>query len=172
MQWYVLHVVKTQARKSVPTGLAAPAESAHAVSSYAPSRTFQAPSAEALKLRLKGTKVRDQSNLESVPEAGAGLIKEREALEAESEHIPFAGPSPSEMQAPQGSAPIQLPASDVYNEADYGYAESDLSQVSEHSLYDPAKYKGPTVKQEKAHREAMDRYLTEMEIRASEAIAV
>lgn len=39
-------------------------------------------------------------------------------------------------------------------------------------MYDPAKYKGPTVKQEKAHREAMDRYLTEMELRASEAICV
>jgi len=36
---------------------------------------------------------------------------------------------------------------------------------------DPAKYKGPTAKQEAAFREAMDRYLTEMEIRASEAIA-
>jgi hypothetical protein len=36
---------------------------------------------------------------------------------------------------------------------------------------DPAKFTGPSMKQEAAYREAMDRYLTEMEIRASEAIA-
>lgn len=59
------------------------------------------------------------------------------------------------------------------HESDYGDDASDGmsdSQVSDHSLYDPAKYKGATVKQEKANREAMDRHLTEMEIRASEAI--
>eukprot|EP00392_Amoebophrya_sp_AT5.2_P010445 g10505.t1 len=151
--------------------LTAPAEAAHAKSSYAPSRTFKPPSTEALKLRLKGTKVRDQSNLESVPEASEGLVKVRKELASEigaaSEHMPFEGNTPA------ASGVRQLPPMSEqgygYNEADYG--EDDLSQASEASLYDPAKYKGPTVKQEKAHREAMDRYLTEMEIRASEAIA-
>lgn len=120
---------------------------------------------------MKGTKVRDQSNLESVPEASEGLVKVRKELASEigapaSEHMPFEGNTP----AASGARQLPPMSEQGYDEADYG--EDDLSQASEHSLYDPAKYKGPTVKQEKAHREAMDRYLTEMEIRASEAIAV
>jgi len=53
-----------------------------------------------------------------------------------------------------------------------GFDPDELSQVSEQEFYDPAKYAGPTGKQESAMREAMDRYLTEMEIRASEAMTL
>ncbi|CAD7971804.1 unnamed protein product [Amoebophrya sp. A25] len=149
-------------------GLPAPVDAAK--STYAPSRTFQAPTTDALKLKLKGTSRRgaaSTSNLESVPEAQQGLESEKATLQREKNQPPL---NFDEFAAAE--KPFQGPPSEVYNEEDYGYPDDEsVSQASEHSLYDPAKYKGPTVKQEKAHREAMDRYLTEMEIRASEAIA-
>merc|ERR1712194_804667 len=70
--------------------------------------------------------------------------------------------APAPVRAPSGM-PAAAPASPT--------EESGSDMSSEVSVYDPAKYKGATVKQEKAHREAMDRFLSEMEVRASEAIA-
>lgn len=132
------------------------------------------PTQDALKLRLNGQKVVHQNNLSNVPDASEGYAHERVNIEnGKTPSLDDFKSLPQHVASPiaqsSGQQPQRLPPMPQYDEDD---EESEISQVSDNSIYDPAKYKGPTVKQEKAHREAMDRYLTEMEIRASEAIAV
>lgn len=139
---------------------------------YRPSASFKPPSKQALKLKLEGKGKAKSSSGKS--EAGFDVPAPEDAGSlgngAMVATLP-AQPSQATSSFVEGAhfhAPKNLPVDDDEDEDDAGPEIEDADEEME--IHDPAKYKGPNPKQEQAFREAMDRYLTEMEVRASEAI--
>jgi len=156
-------------------GVPVPAEVVKDKHVYRPSASFKPPSKQALKLKLEGKGTAKSSSRKNegfeVPapeDAGSlgngamvGTIPAEPSQATSSFMIP-------QVEGSHFSAPRNLP----HDDDDDDEAGPEIEDADEEmELHDPAKYKGPNPKQEQAFREAMDRYLTEMEVRASEAIA-
>lgn len=155
-------------------GLEAPPD-AQTDSNYQPSVTFQPPSQDALSLNLKGSKVGSAR-----PEEGGGWeYSSKGGADVLSLTPPAsdAGGSARQQRQPAPPQPQMTPPpmdDGAYPEpGDYGEEEayeevgSDVGSGIGAGL---SHLSASQVKQEQAYKEAMDRHITEMEIRASEAI--
>lgn len=145
--------------------------------------TFQAPSADALSLQLTGSKAgqpKSGTTPPPRPEEGEGW---KYSAEGGADVLSLAGSEPPAAakpqyvdQAPPAYDPVPEPAAPLSSGGPYGgeqqYAEDYPEEAGSEAggIGGFAHLSASQVKQEQAYKEAMDRHITEMEIRASESI--